>query len=983
MSRAFLVLILPTICCAKLAAQENPVSVADSLHELGKSYYFSQEYSKAVEVYEQALKIKQEHLPEFDESIQKTAFNLATNHYQLSNYYQTIQYLQLALRIRTYHHGYWDQRVATYHSVLGSSSFQIGLFREAHSHFQEAEKIYLRLLETDETIPFRLSGVWNNLAVYCMEIGDYQQAEAYLRKTEKRWEEEDNEWEKGLVQYNLGELYRQRGDLARSLLAYQAARQIWETNDGHNKLYWMANCLERIGITLIAKAPENREEAIGYMKQGLALRIRHFPEHGETYAAYHNLGLALKKAGELPEAKEYLQKALDLILKAEPVDSFKMATVSTELGHVEFEEGGFEQADSLYAQALSLKKKHLPPGAVGIGQGYAYLAEARLKQGNAVEARTLIEEALRQLTEFAPAPFDDFSNLRNIAPIAEALVVRASVTNSPGRAGGEETLSLKKTLYDLRLASRLFDQVRVNHYAAEDKLGVLQSVRPVYEQAIEICLKLHQATSEKRYLEEAFQFSEKSRSASLHENWIKRHTKFENKALAAIGVEEERHRKRMASLENRLFEARQKTPEVAGRLEEDFRESQRAYYSWIDSVKEVLPEYYAVNYQTEVVSPEKLQRSAINANQALLEYFVGENAIYLFVLRQDTMDVKVIPKNAGLDERIGLLKEGIYDFYAGNTDGSDGTYDQLLDQYSATALDFYRQLITPAESLLKERLVIIPDGSLAFLPFEALLVSAPEEKYSFEKYDYLMGSHSISYNYSATLWEAMARKKLRNPGGPVLSLAPYYFGGEEKLKEEMEQRPVPGIIQRDSLGPLAQSGREAFFIARLWNGSCLLGKKAQAKALLEMAGKYRILHLATHAEDNEQEGEHARIYFYGNEPVYVRDIYNLKLDAEMVVLSACETGAGELQPGEGVISLARAFIYAGSKSVVNSLWKTNDGAASLVMKIFYSQLFHGQTKDEALRQAKKKYMAEYPGETAHPFFWAGFIGMGDMKAISF
>lgn len=987
MHRIFLVLILSNFYFTGLSAQEDPVSVADSLHELGKGYYFSQEYPKAIKVYEQALKIKQDHLPEFDESIRKTAYNLGTNHYYLGNYYLTAKYIQLALSIRLHNHGPWDERVANYHSVLGSSNFQLGFFREAYHHFREAEKIYQRLMGTDEKIPYSLSGIWNNLAVYCIEIGNYKQAEVYLKQTKKVWEDEGLEWEKGLVRYNLGDLYRKRGDFARALLSYQEARQIWETNNLHVKQYWIANCLERIGATLKEITPqstENFEEAIGYMKRGLALRTQNFPGHRETFAAYHNLGMVLRKGGRLSEAKEYLQKARDLILEADPVDSFNLVAGYTELGHLELEKGNFEQAASLYANALSLKKKHLPPGAVGIGQGYMYLAEARLNQGNFLEALNLAEEALRQLTEFAPAPFEDYSNLRNMPSVSEALILRASILLSRNQKGEKDISGLKTALYDLRLASRLIDQIRTNHYAKDDKLGVLQSSRPLYEQAIEACLKLHKATSEKRYLEEAFQFSEKSRSALLHEHWIKRQSKFSNAELEAVGMEEERQRKRIASLENRLFEARQEAPEVIARLEQDYHQLRRSYFSWIDSIKEVLPEYYAVNYQTEVVSPEKLQKSGMEAGQALLEYFIGKEAVYLFVVRQDTMAVKVLPKDVGLDEGIRLLKKGIYDFYGGNTDGSDEAYDVLLDQYTASALNFYQQLIAPAEPLLKERLVIIPDGSLALLPFGVLLVSAPEERYNFEKYDYLVSRFSISYDYSATLWQAMAHKKLRNPGEPVLTMAPYYPGTEEELMEEiaLQEPPAPGIIQRDSLSPLPQSGGEAFFIANLWKGNYLLGDSAQAKTLMEAADKFRILHLATHAEDHEQEGEHSRIYFYGNEPLYVRDIYSLKLNAEMVVLSACKTGTGELQLSEGVISLARAFIYAGAKSVATSLWKTNDGATSRIMKEFHSQLYIGQLKDKALQQAKQKYMSEYPGEPAHPFFWAGFIGMGDMKAIS-
>ena len=117
-----------------------------------------------------------------------------------------------------------------------------------------------------------------------------------------------------------------------------------------------------------------------------------------------------------------------------------------------------------------------------------------------------------------------------------------------------------------------------------------------------------------------------------------------------------------------------------------------------------------------------------------------------------------------------------------------------------------------------------------------------------------------------------------------------------------------------------------------------------------------------------------------NEKLYVRDLYNLTLDAEMVVLSACETGIGELQRGEGVISLARGFVYAGAGSLVTSLWSVDDLSTKQVMELFYQNLKSGQTKDAALRNAKLTYLASTP-QKAHPFYWAAFAPIGNMESI--
>jgi len=113
--------------------------------------------------------------------------------------------------------------------------------------------------------------------------------------------------------------------------------------------------------------------------------------------------------------------------------------------------------------------------------------------------------------------------------------------------------------------------------------------------------------------------------------------------------------------------------------------------------------------------------------------------------------------------------------------------------------------------------------------------------------------------------------------------------------------------------------------------------------------------------------------------LYVRDLYNLKLNADMVVLSACETGLGELQQGEGILSLARGFAYAGAKSIISSLWSVNDKSTADIMTSFYSHLKEGKTKDDALRRAKLDYLSQNPN--AQPFYWAAFTAVGDMKPI--
>jgi CHAT domain-containing protein len=171
------------------------------------------------------------------------------------------------------------------------------------------------------------------------------------------------------------------------------------------------------------------------------------------------------------------------------------------------------------------------------------------------------------------------------------------------------------------------------------------------------------------------------------------------------------------------------------------------------------------------------------------------------------------------------------------------------------------------------------------------------------------------------------------------------------------------------------------------NGKYYLAENATKSKFLNVASNSKILHLATHAQANDKMGDFCFLIFSNRkdreekELLYAREIYNLQLKADLVTLSACETGLGELKKGEGIISLARAFAYAGAKSIVTSLWQISDVRTKDLMISFYKNLHNGLQKDDALWKAKMDYLHKNKGEAASPFYWASFIGIGDMSPL--
>jgi CHAT domain-containing protein len=232
----------------------------------------------------------------------------------------------------------------------------------------------------------------------------------------------------------------------------------------------------------------------------------------------------------------------------------------------------------------------------------------------------------------------------------------------------------------------------------------------------------------------------------------------------------------------------------------------------------------------------------------------------------------------------------------------EAKYVSLSNQYVEAASNIYEKLVAPIAAKLPAKVIFIPDGVLGYVPFEALVVEKPDNPTRWPQHHYLLNDHSVSYCYSATmLREMLYRKHQQQPALGFLGFAPA-FDGDTTLLDSLF-RYDDGM--RKDLKPLRYSGEEVYRVAKMLKGQAVVGPAASRTAFTEQAGQARILHLATHGQANDRAGDYCFLVFADqkdsaeNEPLlYARDIYNLQLNADLVTLSACETGIGELQGGE-------------------------------------------------------------------------------------
>jgi CHAT domain-containing protein len=262
------------------------------------------------------------------------------------------------------------------------------------------------------------------------------------------------------------------------------------------------------------------------------------------------------------------------------------------------------------------------------------------------------------------------------------------------------------------------------------------------------------------------------------------------------------------------------------------------------------------------------------------------------------------------------------------------------------------------------KLILITNSFLSYLPFESLK----------NKSNFLVANYSISYANSIKLWNTQSLLP-KNNNAQLVAFSPEY----DKLKINPQDKDL-AMLTRAGNYELVGAKKEALAIANLFNGTFYNLDKATKKLFLDNASKYQILHLAMHSIMNEEDENKSNLIFSNNEKLYFPEIYNLKIPADLAVLSACNTGVGNYKEGEGIMSVSRAFTYAGIKSTVVSLWQVPDIETSEIMISFYENLKKGQAKDQALANSKMLFIKNNPMKN-HPFYWAGFVVNGDVSPI--
>ena len=510
----------------------------------------------------------------------------------------------------------------------------------------------------------------------------------------------------------------------------------------------------------------------------------------------------------------------------------------------------------------------------------------------------------------------------------------------------------KATMETVHLGIKTLDTLKPSFRSKADQLFLIEDAFPLFESGLEAAYQLYASTSDDSLIDLAFRYSEKSKSVLLLEALLEaKATQFANIPNDVLERESE------LKSEITYLEKQIKNSETDQSDQKDALFTLKEEYRQLVQKLEVdYKSYYDLKYNTTTVSLEVSQKS-LSKHQLLISYFYGNKAIYAIALNRGKKEMFRIPIDADLEANIKKVYQMLSDPKSDVIALGNATYS------------IYELLLKPIlNSGDQKKLIIIPDGLLNYLPFSALNTSPGGIRY-------LAENHAIGYVNSATLLSELEERQPKEH--TILAFAPSFDGTVSVSNPD-----------RGKLLPLPNNKKEVEQILTSFHGRAYIDGEASLRNFKSQLASFGMVHLATHAIFDDTAPEYSYLAFAQNgnaaeDLLYVADLYNLQLDADLVTLSACESGIGDLKRGEGFLSLARGFFYSGAASIASTLWKINDASTTTLMTSFYKNLSKGEAKDVALQNAQIEFLDNNRDNAlSHPYYWSAFVISGNTLALS-
>jgi len=666
---------------------------------------------------------------------------------------------------------------------------------------------------------------------------------------------------------------------------------------------------------------------------------------------YNELNQPEKSISYFKQFLEFPYTRLDTTLQ----DKIAKATTLLNMGINLYELGKTEQALDNYNRSLEQMKSLVEYPSAALINCYRYLGDFYVQEDLWHNALYSYDSALRNtelqydedLLEF---PSSDSSSRFSL----ESLTIIKKKTKALFRTESQDPVRYLESV--INHVDKTHEKIRVNRedlYKSDGKLFLSQFFKDLYETGIEACFQLYQATGSREYAVKAFKYTQLSKS-NLFLEQEKDYKEFTSLAIP-FDLKEEYY-KTSGELENikgLLYSALDNS--VTGDSVLRLSDQIIALETKTASLKDSISENYSNEQEPEV---DSLITDDLAPDSYLIEFFYGSNSIFTFGIDSNR---KISFKKIANTEDFKASLEGFLNIVSSPPDYEN--FDEDLKVYRKEALSLYENLIKPVledAPLEPDELVIVPDEFLTRIPFEALLTDRGDSK-GYKDFDYLIGSYKIRYLISSNV---------RKHNNPALNKNYQILG--------IGFSSTSSNLGNNRIASLPGTEREIQFLEASFNGDYYLGRNGTRQQFLDRARNYDIIHLAVHGKADSMNRFQSSLIFNGPDSILnPSQLYLANINAQLIVLSACESGKGQIESGEGTFSIARGFAIVGVPNIVMSLWEVNDRTTSSQMVGFYENFLKSKLDlNSSLRNVKLDYISSGDSYLSHPFYWASFIHVG-------
>lgn len=758
----------------------------------------------------------------------------------------------------------------------------------------------------------------------------------------------------------IGQSYISLGNLDKSVQYFELAKRFNQEDEDYNyfnalHIMYLAQYYHSIGKTEEALMSLNKALPLLLEDKRLAYVRNAKKSIYQLYAGFY------RQIAKYDSAIHFTRKAISLFTKNDPsyVECYRL------LGDIFYKSNLPDSAQFYYKNSLSLS-----------GNIYPEIHYTKAKPLNGIgnilrDEKKFIQAYKTYLTGLLnlSATGREFNSkyLRDLILPQEGMLILVDLGKLYFNwfQSAEQTEYLDSCINVLENALFLNDISRREQFSTESKESRALLQADITDLGINASVLAFEKSHNPGYLQKAYFFMEKNKGNILLDRI------YETKARSFSGIPDSlldgefRLRKEVSLYKDRLLSVPPEDTNFA-EITRKYQDKQMEYINLISGIEKNYNKYYMLKYESASITAEEVKQLIPSSGRMILQYYVGSDKIYIAAITRKKIIIKSTPRNENLDKNlIGLINQ------INNKEITE------IENDSSIYLDFIRYsrylythlldpVLTGIQSGIKE-ITIIPDGFLSYLPFEILLTKDPDEKIpDYSLLPYLIKNYRITYDHSASLIFSTDKnhKKIKRK---YLGFAPEY-------------------ASMVNLSRLTSNRDEIEACRKIWRGNSYIGDQATEMNFRSSSSGYSIVHLAAHTVLNDENPQASCLVFTGSDAVggegmlYIHELYNLDLHAQLMILSACETGIGQIKRGEGIISLARAFRYAGCHNILMSLWKVNDKTTKEIMVLFNKNLRKGMPKDKALQHAKLKYLQG--SHNLHPAFWASMILIGDQKPIA-